>query len=83
VSRLATRRRGVLCKRDCWCSTPPQILEEESQWAEAIKQYQSSADYYTAENAPTTGLKALAKVAELSARVSSRCPSALPAAVPC
>ena len=47
-----------------------QILEEESQWEEAIKQYQSSADYYSAENAPTTALKAMAKVAELSVKAS-------------
>lgn len=64
-----------------WVICCPQMLEEDSQWAEAIKQYQSSADYYTAENAPTTALKALAKVAELSAKVSvqPRPPALFPA----
>jgi len=34
-----------------------QMLEEESQWADAIAQYQRSADFYIAENATTTAIK--------------------------
>jgi hypothetical protein len=47
-----------------------QTLEGESQWEEAIKHYQNSADYYSAENAPTTAIKALVKIAELNVYVS-------------
>jgi hypothetical protein len=46
-----------------------QVLEDDSQWSAAIKHYQSAADFFAAENASTTALKPLAKVAELCVKV--------------